>query len=246
MRLSIVRFTSSLALLLGAAAASAQTPTATVRGIVIDQTDARLPKAQVTITRDETHETRRTSSDPTGYFTFAELPAGGYTIQAELAGFSVFRQKAQLAVGSDLWVQAQLAVATTAVVTTGVGDVPVPILEAYPGDDDTRRRATGLEPAARRPELPGARAPCAGNRSCPSRFGELDSRRFCAERQRRSRRLQQLHSGRRLQRRPQARHSGGEAAGRCDSGVRSCNLHLRRIVRPECGRSNQRLDAFGE
>ena len=132
MRLSIVRFTSSLALLLGAAAASAQTPTATVRGIVIDQTDARLPKAQVTITRDETQETRRTSSDPTGYFTFAELPAGGYTIQAELAGFSVFRQKAQLAVGSDLWVQAQLAVATTAVVTTGVGDVPVPILDRTP------------------------------------------------------------------------------------------------------------------
>ena len=127
-----MRFTSSLALLLGAAAASAQTPTATVRGIVIDQTDARLPKAQVTITRDETQETRRTSSDPTGYFTFAELPAGGYTIQAELAGFSVFRQKAQLAVGSDLWVQAQLAVATTAVVTTGVGDVPVPILERTP------------------------------------------------------------------------------------------------------------------
>ena len=127
-----MRFTSSLAILLGAAAASAQTPTATVRGIVIDQTDARLPKAQVTITRDETQETRRTSSDPTGYFTFAELPAGGYTIQAELAGFSVFRQKAQLGVGSDLWVQARLAVATTAVVTTGVGDVPVPILERTP------------------------------------------------------------------------------------------------------------------
>ena len=176
MRLSIVRFTSSLALLLGAAAASAQTPTATVRGIVIDQTDARLPKAQVTITRDETQETRRTSSDPTGYFTFAELPAGGYTIQAELAGFSVFRQKAQLAVGSDLWVQAQLAVATTAVVTTGVGDVPVPILERYPGDDDTRRRAAGLEPAARRPELPRARAARAGHR-CPRR---RDRRARCA------------------------------------------------------------------
>ncbi len=127
------RFVGSLALVLGATAASAQTPTATVRGIVIDQTDARLPKAQVTITRDETQDVRRTTSDPAGHFAFAELPAGGYTIQAELPGFSVFRQKAQLAVGSDLWIEAQLAVATTAVVTTGVGDVPVPLVERTPG-----------------------------------------------------------------------------------------------------------------
>jgi hypothetical protein len=91
MRLSIVRFLSGMTLVLSAAAADAQTPTATVRGIVIDQTDARLPKAQVTITRDETQEARRATSDATGHFAFAELPAGGYTIQAELPGFSVFR-----------------------------------------------------------------------------------------------------------------------------------------------------------
>ena len=132
MRLSILRFASGVAVLFFAAAAAAQTPTASVRGIVIDQTDARLPKAQVTITRDETAEVRRTSSGPTGNFAFAELPAGGYTIQAELPGFSVFRQKVQLAVGSDLWVEAQLAVATTALVTTGVGDLPVPILDRTP------------------------------------------------------------------------------------------------------------------
>ena len=132
MRVSILRFVLILISFLSATVVHAQTPTATVRGIVIDQTDARLPKAQVTITRDETQEIRRTASDATGHFTFAELPVGGYTIQAELTGFSVFRQKAQLAVGSELWVQAQLAVATTAVVTTGAGDAPVPIVERSP------------------------------------------------------------------------------------------------------------------
>jgi carboxypeptidase family protein len=132
MRLSFLRFACCVLLLLAATVAAGQTPTATVRGIVIDQTDARLPKAQITITRDETREVRQTSSDHAGRFAFAELPAGGYTIQAELSGFSVFRQRAQLAVGSDLWVEAQLAVAATAMVTTGAGDVPVPILERTP------------------------------------------------------------------------------------------------------------------
>lgn len=112
--------------------AAAQTPHATVRGVVIDQTDARLPGAQVTITRDETNEARRTMSDEAGRFTFAELPTGRYTIQAERQGFSVFRQRAQLGVGSELWVEARLAVTTTAVVTTGAGEAPVPVIDRSP------------------------------------------------------------------------------------------------------------------
>jgi hypothetical protein len=108
-----------------------QTPTATVRGVVIDQTDARLPGAQITITRDGTNESRRTVSDEEGRFTLAELPSGQYTLQAELQGFSVFRSRAHLAVGSDLWVRAQLAVSTSAVVVS-VGEAPVPLIERGP------------------------------------------------------------------------------------------------------------------
>lgn len=110
---------------------AAQTPTATVRGVVVDQTDARLPGTQVTITRDETNEARRTVADEEGRFTLAHLPSGRYTLQAELPGFSVFRQRAHLAVGSDLWVQAQLAVSTSAVVVS-VGEAPVPVIERSP------------------------------------------------------------------------------------------------------------------
>src|SRR4029453_7427763 len=102
MRVSIMRLVGSLALVLGSTVAFAQAPTAIVRGFVIDQTDARLPKGQATLTRDETEQERRTTSEPTGHFSYPDLPAGGYTIQAELPGFSVFRQKAQLAVGSDV------------------------------------------------------------------------------------------------------------------------------------------------
>src|SRR5688572_8025229 len=108
-----------LVLLLVPSIARAQTPSATVRGIVIDQTDARLTDVRITITRDETSEERRTTSDGSGRFAIAELPTGGYTLRAERAGFSVFRQRVELAVGSNVWIQARLAVSTTAVVTTG-------------------------------------------------------------------------------------------------------------------------------
>jgi hypothetical protein len=113
--------------------AAGQAPTATIRGIVIDQTDARLPGAQLTVTRDETRESRRTVADEAGRFAFAELPSGTYTIQAELAGFSVFRQRAAVAVGSHVWITAQLAVTpVTAVVTTGAGESHVPLVNRTP------------------------------------------------------------------------------------------------------------------
>jgi hypothetical protein len=120
-----------LALIVHASPLAGQAPVATVRGIVIDQTDARLPGAQITITRDETRETRRTTADGDGRFTLAALPSGVYTLQAELPGFSVFRLRAHLAVGTNLWVQAQLAVSASPIVVS-VGEAPLPILERTP------------------------------------------------------------------------------------------------------------------
>ena len=119
------------ALVLASAAAGAQTPAATIRGIVIDQTDARVPAAQILVTREETMEIRRTAADEEGRFTIPELPVGTYTIEVTLGGFSTFRQRAHLAVGSDLWIAARLAVATSAVVIA-VGEAPVPLVERGP------------------------------------------------------------------------------------------------------------------
>ena len=121
----------TVAVVVHSSSVSAQSPTATVRGIVIDQTDARLPGAQVTITREETNEVRRAVADAEGRFTVAELPAGRYSLQVEHTGFSVFRQRANLALGSDLWVKALLPVSTSAVVVS-VGEVPVPVIERTP------------------------------------------------------------------------------------------------------------------
>ena len=134
MRLTTLRLAATLLLAIGIAAppAFAQRPTATIRGAVVDQTDARLPGAKVTATRDETGEVRDATADEAGRFTFAALPSGRYTLQAEQPGFSVFRQRVTLAVGSDVWVTAQLAVSTPAVVIS-VGESPVPVIERSPG-----------------------------------------------------------------------------------------------------------------
>ena len=121
-----------LFLLFAPSLADAQTPTATVRGVVIDQTDARLPDVRITITRDDTNEQRKTASDESGRFAIAELPTGGYTLQAERAGFSVFRQRVELGVGSDVWLEARLVVSASSVVTTGVGETQVPLIERTP------------------------------------------------------------------------------------------------------------------
>ena len=119
------------AALVSAPHAAAQTPAATIRGIALDQTDARLPGAVVTVTRDETTESRQATADDSGRFAIAELSPGRYTIQAELAGFSVFRQRATLAVGTDLWIEARLAVSTTPLVVS-VGEALIPVIERTP------------------------------------------------------------------------------------------------------------------
>ena len=109
--------------------AAAQTARATIRGVVLDQTGARLPGVQIAVTREETNEGREAASDEQGRFTFAELVAGQYSIEARLTGFSIYRNRAQLAVGQELWLEPQLTVTTTATVTAGEGESRIPLLE---------------------------------------------------------------------------------------------------------------------
>src|SRR6187200_3057541 len=115
---------------LAAAEAAAQTSRATIRGIVLDQTGARLPGVDITVLREDTNETRRGVSDAQGHFAFPELAAGSYTIEATRQGFTVFRNRADLTVGQELWLEPELTVTTTAAVTTGGAESRAPLLEA--------------------------------------------------------------------------------------------------------------------
>ncbi|MGH9309682.1 MAG: carboxypeptidase regulatory-like domain-containing protein, partial [Vicinamibacterales bacterium] len=107
----------------------AQTPRATVRGIVLDQTGARLPAVQLRVTREQTNESRQIKSDAQGRFALAELDPGWHSIEAQLTGFTTYRHRVQLTVGQELWLEPQLVVTTTVAVTTGGAADVLPIVE---------------------------------------------------------------------------------------------------------------------
>jgi Carboxypeptidase regulatory-like domain/TonB dependent receptor len=75
-----------LLLLLGAAAAFAQT--ATVDGIVTDASQAIVTGATVSITNLDSGLRREVRSNETGAYTFTQLPVGRYKIEASLSGFT--------------------------------------------------------------------------------------------------------------------------------------------------------------
>ena len=107
----------------------AQTPRATIRGVVVDQTGARLPAVEIKVLREETNQTRQAVSDRQGYFAFPELSPGPYSIEARLPGFTIFRNRVDLAVGQQLWLEPELVVTTTATVMTGGSESRLPPLE---------------------------------------------------------------------------------------------------------------------
>jgi hypothetical protein len=117
-----------LALFVAAAPAAAQTSRATIRGVILDQTGARLPHVEITVLQEATNETRQGLSDGEGRFAFPELPAGQYSIEARLKGFTIYRNRAELVVGQELWLEPKLTVSTTAAVTTGGPESRPPLL----------------------------------------------------------------------------------------------------------------------
>jgi hypothetical protein len=65
----------------------AQTHTATIFGNVRDQSGAALQATEIRIVEESTQLTRSAMSGPSGAFAIGSLPAGRYTLTAELAGF---------------------------------------------------------------------------------------------------------------------------------------------------------------
>jgi hypothetical protein len=68
----------------------AQNVTAALTGTVTDPSGAVVPKANVTLTNEATADVRRTVANSDGYFTFAAVPPGTYTVAVEQTGFSVW------------------------------------------------------------------------------------------------------------------------------------------------------------
>jgi len=74
-------------LLFMASAALAQTTTAALTGTVYDSSGAIIPGASVSLKNEASGDFRRTLSNGDGYFTFAAVPPGSYTLVVEMKGF---------------------------------------------------------------------------------------------------------------------------------------------------------------
>jgi Carboxypeptidase regulatory-like domain len=79
--------------LLGTGAAVwAQTGSATLSGVVQDQTGAIVPGASATITNKQSGAHRTTTSNGSGLFSFSALPSGDYSLKITRDGFKAFTQ----------------------------------------------------------------------------------------------------------------------------------------------------------
>src|SRR4029453_11969384 len=67
--------------------ARAQTGTATITGLVTDDTGAALPGVTVTATNQATNVEQVTVTNSVGYYTITPVTVGAYVIRAELNGF---------------------------------------------------------------------------------------------------------------------------------------------------------------
>src|SRR5260370_16877547 len=74
-------------------AAAAQTSKGILAGVVRDSTGAVVSSANVTVTNQDTNETRSVKSESTGSYRVDAISPGNYTIHAELAGFQKFDAK---------------------------------------------------------------------------------------------------------------------------------------------------------
>ncbi len=112
-----------------------QAQTGSIGGAVTDQTAAVVPGAKLTLTDVDRQLVRETTSDTTGNYLFASLPAGRYELRAERPGFKIFvqsgltlevDQRTRLdialqvgAVGETVSVTAELPLVTTESTTVG-------------------------------------------------------------------------------------------------------------------------------
>ena len=85
----------------GAIVAHAQVNTASLSGLVTDQTNAALVHAHVTATNNATGLVRETDTDAAGYYAFPDLPIGEYRVVVTMANFETIEARVTLGTAED-------------------------------------------------------------------------------------------------------------------------------------------------
>ncbi len=113
-------------LLAGVGAVTAQEFRATVKGQVVDSSQAALPGATVTIRNQETNEVASATTNQEGTYTIPFLRPGTYTLTVEMSGFQTYTRKdMRLEVSQVAMINAQLAVAGVAEAVTVSAESPL-------------------------------------------------------------------------------------------------------------------------
>src|SRR2546425_1244873 len=130
---------------------SAQVNTASLTGQITDPTGALIANVSVTAKNKATGVETTTTTDSSGYYTFATLPVGAYTVTVEMPGFKKsIRENVALEVGQKARIDfvTEVGAVTEAVVVT----TSPPLLttqEASPGGVVENRMITDLPLSSR-------------------------------------------------------------------------------------------------
>ncbi len=123
-------------LLAAAAGATAQEFRATVKGQVVDSSQAALPGATVTVRNQQTGEVATATTNREGSYTIPFLRPGLYTLTAEMAGFQTYTRKdMRLEVSQTAVINAQLGVGGLTESVTVAAESP--LLETSKADRGT-------------------------------------------------------------------------------------------------------------
>jgi hypothetical protein len=102
----------------------------TLTGIISDPSGAVVANAKVTLKNSESGDTRESETDSQGYYTFASVPVGSYSLLVEAPGFQGYKVDGiALGGGERRNVNASLQVGSTnqTVEVTGSADIVAPV-----------------------------------------------------------------------------------------------------------------------
>ena len=114
---------------------SAQVNNASLTGLVTDSAGAVVPNASVKVKNKATDVESVATTDSSGYYTFASLPVGAYTVIVELPGFKkAVHENINLEVGQKARIDTTLEIgAVTETVTVATSPPTLSTQEASPG-----------------------------------------------------------------------------------------------------------------
>jgi hypothetical protein len=122
----LFRSAATALLLFSSSYVDAQVTTATLVGLVRDNSAAVIPGASVLATHEGTGVSREGVTDANGEFVLSALPSGPYTVRIELTGFKTISQRAvQLGAGQTVRQTFTLEVGAMSETVTVTGEAPL-------------------------------------------------------------------------------------------------------------------------